>query len=116
VFRSDDRGNSWTVISDDLSRQINRNELKVMDRVWSIDAVAKNGSTSLYGAVVAFSESPVNPNILTAGTDDGLVHVTDNGGETWKRIEVSGAPERSYVNEVLTSHHNENVIYVAFNH
>jgi photosystem II stability/assembly factor-like uncharacterized protein len=116
VFRSDDRGNSWIVISDDLSRQINRNELKVMDRVWSVDAVAKNGSTSLYGAVVALSESPINQNILAAGTDDGLVHVTDNGGETWKKIEVSGAPERSYVNEVLTSHHNENVIYVAFNH
>jgi photosystem II stability/assembly factor-like uncharacterized protein len=116
VFRTDDRGDSWTVISDDLSRQINRNELKVMDRVWSIDAVAKNGSTSQYGAVVAFSESPVDENILVAGTDDGLVHITTDGGKIWTKIEIPGAPEQSYVNEVLSSHHDKNVIYVAFNH
>lgn len=116
IFRSDDRGNSWEVISDDLSRQINRNELEVMGRVWGIDAVAKNGSTSQYGAVVAFSESPVNENILIAGSDDGLVHITTDGGRQWKKIEIPGAPERSYVNEVLASHHNKNVFYVAFNH
>ncbi|MCB0686396.1 MAG: glycosyl hydrolase, partial [Saprospiraceae bacterium] len=115
VFRSDDRGNSWQVISEDLSRQINRNELKVMGRVWSIDAVAKNGSTSQYGAVVAFSESPVNENVLIAGTDDGLIQITTDGGQNWKKIEVPGVPERTYVNEVLASHHSENVFYVAFN-
>ena len=55
VFRSDDYGNSWEVISDDLSRKINRNELKVYDRVLSMDAVAKNGSTSPYGTIVSLS-------------------------------------------------------------
>ncbi|NND34439.1 MAG: glycosyl hydrolase, partial [Saprospiraceae bacterium] len=116
VFRSDDRGYSWEVISEDLSRKINRNELEVMDRVWSIDAVMKNGSTSQFGAVVAFSESPVNPDFLIAGSDDGLVHITTNGGAGWTRIEIAGAPHMSYVNEVLASHHDEKVIYVAFNH
>ena len=58
LFKSDDRGNSWEVISDDLTAQINRNELKVMDRIWSTDAVAKNQSTSPYGTIVAFTESP----------------------------------------------------------
>ena len=56
VFRSDDYGNSWDVISDDLSRKIDRNKLKVYDRVLSVDAVAKNGSTSPYGTIVALSE------------------------------------------------------------
>ncbi|MCB0665882.1 MAG: glycosyl hydrolase, partial [Saprospiraceae bacterium] len=116
VFRSDDRGNSWEVISDDLSRQINRNELEVMGRIWGIDAVAKNGSTSQYGAVVAFSESPVDENVLIAGSDDGLVHITMDGGANWNRIDIAAAPERSYVNEVLASHHDKNVFYVAFNH
>ncbi len=116
VFKSEDRGNSWEVISDDLSGQINRNNLKVMDRVWSIDAIAKNGSTSEYGAIVAFSESPINENLLLAGSDDGLVHLTSDGGNNWNKINIEGAPNQSYVNEVLTSHHDEKVIYVAFNH
>ncbi|NRA93442.1 MAG: glycosyl hydrolase, partial [Psychroserpens sp.] len=117
VFRSDDYGNSWDVISDDLSQQIDRNTLMVYDRVVSIDAVAKNGSTSLYGSVVAFSESPLNENLLAAGTDDGLVHISENGGSSWRKISsIPGAPNQSYVNSVYLSKHNENVIYVAFNH
>jgi photosystem II stability/assembly factor-like uncharacterized protein len=117
VFKSDDYGNSWNVISDDLSKQVNRNSLKVYDRVVSIDAVMKNGSTSLYGSIVAFSESPLNKDLLAVGTDDGLVHISENGGETWRKISnIPGAPNQSYVNSVFLSRHNENVIYVAFNH
>ena len=116
VFRSDDRGNSWTVISDDLTRQINRNELKVMGRIWGIDAVAKNGSTSPYGTIVAFSESPLDQNLLVVGTDDGLVQLSRNGGASWSSIVIPDAPDTSYVNEVLASHHDAGVIYVAFNH
>ena len=117
VFRSDDRGQSWEVISDDLTRQLNRNELKVMDKIWSIDAVMKNGSTSPYGTIVAFSESPLDQNLLYAGTDDGLIQVTENGGNSWRKIEnIKGVPERTYVNEVLASKHDANVLYAAFNH
>ena len=117
VFRSDDYGNSWQVISDDLSQQIDRNALKVYDRIVSIDAVAKNGSTSLYGSIVALSESPIDENLLAVGTDDGLVHITENGGDTWRKVSnISGAPNRSYVNAVYLSKHDANVIYVAYNH
>ncbi len=117
LFRSDDRGNSWEVISDDLSAQINRNQLKVMDRIWSTDAVAKNGSTSPYGTIVAFSESPKNENLLYVGTDDGLIQVTEDGGQSWRKVEkIPGVPTRTYVNEVLASKHDENVVYAAFNH
>ncbi|MDC8004258.1 glycosyl hydrolase [Aureisphaera galaxeae] len=117
VFRSDDYGNSWEVISDDLSQQIDRNTLKVYDRVVSIDAVMKNGSTSPYGSVVAFSESPINRDLLAAGTDDGLVYISENGGIEWNKISnIAGAPTQSYVNSVYLSKHDANVIYVAFNH
>jgi len=117
VFRSDDYGNSWEVISDDLSKQIDRNTLKVYDRVVSIDAVMKNGSTSQYGSIVAFSESPINKDLLAAGTDDGLIHISENSGQSWRKISnVPGAPNQSYVNSVFLSRHDENVIYVAFNH
>ena len=117
VFRSDDYGNSWDVISDDLSRKIDRNKLKVYDRVLSIDAVAKNGSTSPYGTIVALSESPIDENFIVIGTDDGLIQITENSGKTWRKIDnIPDAPEQSYVNSVYLSQHNLNVIYVAFNH
>lgn len=117
VFRSDDYGNSWEVISDDLSRKIDRNKLKVYDRVLSMDAVAKNGSTSPYGTIVALSESPINEDLIVIGTDDGLVQITSDGGKSWVKVDnIPGAPSQSYVNSVYTSHHDENTIYVAFNH
>ncbi len=116
VFRSDDRGHSWDVISEDLTQQINRNELKVMDRVWSVDAVRKNLSTSPFGTIVAFSESPLDEDLLYAGTDDGLIQVTEDGGNTWRKVMVPNAPEMSYVNEVLASHHEADVVYAALNH
>jgi photosystem II stability/assembly factor-like uncharacterized protein len=117
VFRSNDYGNSWEVLSDDLSQQIDRNKLKVYDRVLSIDAVAKNESTSLYGSIVALSESPIDENLIAIGTDDGLVQITENGGNSWRKIDnIPGAPNQSYVNNVYLSRHDVNVIYVAFNH
>ncbi|MEM6628148.1 MAG: glycosyl hydrolase [Bacteroidota bacterium] len=117
VFRSDDYGNSWKVLGEDLTAQINRNELKVMDRVWGIDAVAKNRSTSPYGTIVAFAESPLNKDLLIVGTDDGLIQISENGGDSWRKISsIKGAPSQSYVNEVYASQHDENVIYAAFNH
>ncbi len=117
VFRTDDQGNSWQVISDDLTRQIDRNTLKVMDRVWGIDAVMKNASTSQYGTVVAMDESSLNENLLYVGTDDGLIRITENGGESWSRVDnFPGVPARTYVNMVLASQHDENVVYACFNH
>ena len=117
VFRSDDRGNSWEVISDDLTAQMNRNELKVMGQVWSIDAVAKNRSTSPYGTIVAFSESPKSDNLLYVGTDDGLIQITEDGGRNWRKVQgINGVPRATYVNEILASKHNEDVVYAAFNH
>lgn len=119
LFRSDDRGNSWDVLSDDLTRQINRNTLEVMGRIQSIDAIAKHGSTSPYGAIVAFSESPLNADLLITGTDDGLIQITEDGGENWRKIDgdrLPGAPTRSYVNAVLASQHDENTIYAVLNH
>jgi len=117
LFRSDDRGNRWEVISDDLTRSIHRNELLVMDRVWGVDAVEKNGGVSPYGTIVAFSESPLNENLLYVGTDDGLIQITENGGGSWTEIgSFPGVPERTYINMLLASQHDENVVYAAFNH
>jgi len=115
VFRSEDRGDSWTPVSGDLTRQIKRNELPVMGRVWSVDSVAKNASTSFYGNIVALAESPLKEGVLAVGTDDGLVQVSEDGGGNWRRIErFPGVPDKSYVSRVLFSPHEAGTLYAAF--
>ncbi|MEM1205666.1 MAG: glycosyl hydrolase [Acidobacteriota bacterium] len=116
LFQSDDRGNTWRAISPDLTRDVDRNKLPVMGKVWSIDAVAKNRSTSIYGNIVTVSESPVVPGLIYAGTDDGLVQVTENGGETWRAVEgFPGVPKHTYVNRLRASQHDADVVFAAFN-
>jgi photosystem II stability/assembly factor-like uncharacterized protein len=115
LFRSDDRGDSWKPVSGDLTRHLNRNTLPVMGRVWGIDAVAKNMSTSYYGNIVSLSESPLKEGLIYAGTDDGLVQVTEDGGAHWKKIEkFPGVPEMSYVSCLTASAHDANTVYAAF--
>ena len=116
LFKSDDRGNSWQVISEDLTQNIDRNKLPVMGKIWGVDAVMKNQSTSPYGTIVAFSESPKNADLLYVGTDDGLIQITEDGGENWRKASnFPGVPANTYVNAVFASKHNENVVYACFN-
>lgn len=116
LFRSDDRGDTWRAVSPDLTRQLDRNKLPVMDKVWPIEAVAKNRSTSFYGNIVALSESPLQEGLLYVGTDDGLVQISEDGGGTWRKVErIPGVPEMSYVNCLLASQHDVNTVYAAFN-
>jgi hypothetical protein len=75
VDRTDDRGDTWKAVSPDLTRQIDRNRLKVMGRVQSVDAIAKNASTSIYGNIVWVDESPLQEGLLFVGTDDGLIQI-----------------------------------------
>jgi photosystem II stability/assembly factor-like uncharacterized protein len=115
LFQSDDRGESWRPISEDLTRGLDRNKLPVMGRVWSVDAVAKNDSTSIYGTLVALDESPLEPGRLWAGTDDGLVHATSDGGASWQRIDsFPGVPEQTYVSALVASAHVGARVYAAF--
>ena len=115
LFRSNDRGDSWEVISPDLTRQIDRNTLPVMGIIQSVDAVAKNASTSFFGAIVAFSESPMNENLLYVGTDDGLIQMTTDGGKNWTKFEnFSTVPTMTYVSCVTASAHTENLVYATF--
>jgi photosystem II stability/assembly factor-like uncharacterized protein len=118
LFASDDRGDTWKAISPDLSRNLDRNKLKVMGRVWSVDAVAKNMSTSQYGTIVSVSESPLAEGLIYAGTDDGLVQVTEDGGENWRKISKFGTleiPEFGYINDIEADVHDADTVYVAVN-
>jgi photosystem II stability/assembly factor-like uncharacterized protein len=115
LFRSDDRGDSWTPVSGDLTRQIERDKLAVMGKVWGPDAVAKSLSTSFYGNIVALAESPKKEGLLYAGTDDGLIQVTEDGGKTWRKVDkFPGVPERTYVSKLFASQHAAETVYAAF--
>ena len=115
LFRSDDRGDTWKAISADLTRQLDRNKLPVMGKVWGPDAVAKNASTSFYGNIVALSESPKKEGLIYVGTDDGLIQVTSDGGTNWTKYDkFPGVPDTTYVSRLAASNHDANVVYAAF--
>lgn len=115
VFCSDDEGQSWRPISGDLTRQIDRDTLPMMGRVWSVDAVGRNDSTSFYGNIVALAESPLKEGLLYAGTDDGLIQVTEDGGAHWRKVEgLPGVPDRACVSCLLPSLADAKTVYAAF--
>lgn len=115
LFRSDNRGDQWRLVSPDLTRQIDRDTLPVMGKVWGDDAVTKNLFTTDYGVCSALSESPVYEGLLVLGTNDGLLQVTNNGGESWRRIDgVAGVPDRTPVSDVVASSHDADRIYASF--
>lgn len=116
VFRSNDMGNSWVEISGDITRNEDRNQFKVMGKYWPADAVAKDVSTSQWGSVVALAESPLVAGLIFAGTDDGLIQVTEDDGKTWTKIaKFPGVPDYTLVSDVTPSTHDANVVFASFN-
>lgn len=114
LFRSDDRGESWVAVSGDLTRDIDRNELEIMGRVWSVDAIAKNTSTSIYGALIALDESPLVEGLLYVGSDDGQISVSEDGGENWNTLNsFRGVPDMSLVEDIIASRHDADVAYAV---
>ena len=112
VFKSVNRGNTWRIISPDLTTD---------------DSAKRNSSASggltheVTGAenhctIISISESPLNPAVLWVGTDDGNVQVTKNGGEIWTNVRhnIQGVPSVTWVSRVEASHHNEGTAYAAF--
>jgi len=116
VWRSDDRGDSWVPISKDLTKNGNRMQMPMMGRTWSVEAGWDLYAMSNFHTIANFSESPVDENILWAGTDDGLIQVSKDGGENWKKIDlkkVRGVPENAYINDIRADLFDANTVYVA---
>lgn len=116
VWRSDDRGDSWTPVSGDLTRDQDRLQLPLMGRTWSWDAHWDFNAMSVYNSITSLSESPQVEGLLYAGTDDGIVQVSEDGGENWRMIEVGdmpGVPETAFVNDIKADLHDANTVYVS---
>jgi photosystem II stability/assembly factor-like uncharacterized protein len=112
LWRSDDRGDSWTAVSGDLTTNTNRYELEYFGRVWSLDAMHDNGAMSKYATLTTVSESPVTEGLLYTGSDDGLIHVSEDGGTTWTRAsDLPGVPDRAFINKVEADVHTSGALF-----
>ncbi|MEC7617122.1 MAG: glycosyl hydrolase, partial [Bacteroidota bacterium] len=116
VWRSDNRGDSWTPISTDLTKDEERLALPIMGRQQSFDNPWDVYAMSTYNTITSLSESISNPNLLYAGTDDGIIQYTNNGGDNWTKMTVDklpGSPSTAFVNDIKVDLHNDQVAYVA---
>jgi hypothetical protein len=118
VWRSDDRGDSWRAISGDLTRALDRLKLPMMGRVWSFDAAWDVSAMSKYGTITSLAESPLADGLIYAGTDDGLIQVTEDGGATWRVIDdLPGVPDFFFVNDIKADLYDADTVYaVVDNH
>jgi photosystem II stability/assembly factor-like uncharacterized protein len=115
LWKSTNRGDSWTALSGDLTRDQERLTLPIMGRTQSWDSPWDVGAMSNFNTITSIAVSPVNEQVIFIGTDDGLIQVTENEGQSWRKIEVSamGVPARCYVNDVKADLFDENTLYVA---
>lgn len=117
LYRSEDRGDSWTRISPDLTRQLDAAEVPIMGKQWDrATTVGFNRATTALSNIVSVDESPLLSGLVYAGTDDGLLQVTDDGGATWRKTEdFPGVPKYTYIADVMASPKDSNVVFVTLN-
>ena len=115
VWQSDDRGNNWTAISADLTKNQNRYALKMTDnRVWSIDALYDTAAMSLYNTTTTLSESPVTEGVIYAGTDDGRIQSTKDGGKNWTlTTKIAGVPSTAFFQDIEASLYDGSTVFAA---
>jgi hypothetical protein len=116
VFKSTDRGQTWTAISPDVTSNTDRETLSLMGVVGKEVKIAKNDGVQSYGNIVQLVESPKQAGVLYTGSDDGVVQVTKDGGKTWTNItsKFPGLPKNAYVSRLTASAHDVNVVYASF--
>jgi photosystem II stability/assembly factor-like uncharacterized protein len=116
IYRSDDRGDTWTTISPDLTRNLDPATIPIMGKVWPTDSVAFNQATTRLSTITALDESPLREDLIYAGTDDGLLQITEDAGKTWRKVEdIAGLPQHSYVTDVQPSARDVETVFATFN-
>ena len=112
LHKSDDMGNSWDIISPDLTTNDKSKQNQEDSGGLSMDNSGAENHTTIF----TVTESPLNENIIWVGTDDGNVQVTSDGGKNWKNVieNIEGVPNNTWVYHIEASTQNENVAYAVF--
>lgn len=115
-FKSTDRGDSWTRLGNDLTTGVDRNKLQIWGKTPNKQTLSRHDGVEEFPTITTISESPVTADVLWAGTDDGNVQVTRDGGKTWKNVASNcpGVPKGTYVSRVVASKYGEGSAYVTF--
>jgi hypothetical protein len=114
VWKSDDYGDSWTAISGDITRDERRVDAPLMGRTWSFDASWDLYAMSMFNTVTSLSESPLVAGLINAGTDDGIIQITEDNGQTWRKIDkLPGVPDRFFVNDIKADLYDADTVYVV---
>jgi len=115
LFRTSNRGQTWEVISPDLTKNQDWKKLPLMGPERSDSTLSRDDGVSDFGTITTIAESPVKAGLLYVGTDDGLVQMTSDGGKSWQNITSKfKLPGPRWVSRVLGSRHGAATAYVAF--
>ena len=110
LFKSTDRGDNWTRLGGDLTNNQDRDTLPIMGRVPDKLTMSRHDGVQNWPCITTISESPMNRDLLYAGTDDGNLQLTRDGGKTWKNV----SPKKGvYVSRVVASRFNEGTAYAT---
>jgi photosystem II stability/assembly factor-like uncharacterized protein len=116
VFKSVDRGVTWSAISPDLTANVDRDALPMMGAPVPAKALSRHDGVTSFSTLTTIGESPLDARLLYAGSDDGRLSVTRNGGQTWTAVNdrIAGLPPGTYVSSVLPSRHAAGRVYATF--
>src|SRR5437868_267563 len=116
LFKSANRGDTWTRLGGDLTTGVDRNKLPILGKVPDTTTLSRHDGVQEYPTITTLSESPLTPNVLWVGSDDGNVQVTRDGGKTWKNVasKVPGVGQGTYVSRVVASKTGEGAALLAF--
>jgi photosystem II stability/assembly factor-like uncharacterized protein len=115
-FKSTDRGDNWTRLGNDLTSGADRNRMQIFGKTPDKLTLSRHDGVEEFPTITTISESPLTAAVLWAGTDDGNVQVTRDGGKTWKNVaaNVPGVPKGTYISRVVASKSAEGAAYVTF--
>ncbi len=116
VWKSEDRGDDWIPVSGDLTRNEERIGMPIMGRKQSWDNAWDVAAMSDYNTITSLAESPLKEGLIYAGTDDGTLQITEDGGSNWRKVmlgSIKGIPARAFVNDVRADLFDANTVYLV---